>query len=699
MIPRFVRLGLAVLLVLTALATRAQPPAPAAPPTAAAVPANLDDELVSLKLPDADIDTVLTSLEALTGRTVLRPAALQTATYNFKTPKPMPKSEVVLALETVLALNGISVAPQGDKFLVVTQLANARSSSPEMITGSAFDQPPSGKIATKLFLLDFLRVNDLQPLLQGVLNPQLLGFVPLVTANAALVTDSVSNLQRLELLLKTLDKPVTSGMTPKFYQLHSAKAADVVTRLRSIFQGTLQQQLGQATTYNADDRTNQIILISDPRQYPLFDTLIAKLDDTAAEPDIHNEVIYLKNAVATDLVTVITQLVSGQIAAAQRANAQNVRLNQGLGQPANAVPPAANPAVPGAPAITTPPSLAGALEGLNLPNSNAFSSLASAFADKRSNSIIVTGTSQDVRLIREVIDKLDIILAQVRIEVVIAEVTLDDDATSGISALGLQVSGDKLVGFNGSAAGITVSGTPVTGTNGPTDFATITRNAGNVDLAGIISLSTTPRKSTSTILTVPSVVTSHGNQAKFFDGETRPVVTGSTSTPNTAGSATTSSTVTQQQIGTTLTVTPFIGNDGSVQLNLVQDVSDVTGTVTVDGNTQYVIGTRQTTQYVTAKSGEIIVLGGFRKKTDSRSTSRLGPIPIIGDLFGTRTRANHHQELVFFLRPTILTNSPNDNAETMKHVDALPTRDDIRKEVDPNYVPPKESIFHKLLPK
>jgi general secretion pathway protein D len=695
MIPRFVRFGLAVLLVLTALAARAQPPALAAPPAAAAAPANPDDELVSLKLPDADIDTVLTSLEALTGRTVLRPAALQTATYNFKTPKPMPKSEVVLALETVLALNGISVAPQGDKFLVVTQLANARSSSPEMITGSAFDQPPSGKIATKLFLLDFLRVNDLQPLLQGVLNPQLLGFVPLVTANAALVTDSVSNLQRLELLLRSLDKPVTSGMTPKFYQLHSAKAADVVTRLRSIFQGTLQQQLGQATTYNSDDRTNQIILISDPRQYPLFDNLIAKLDDTAAEPDIHNEVIYLKNAVATDLVTVITQLVSGQIAAAQRANALNVRLNQGLGQPANVGQPAANPAVPGAPAITTPPSLAGALEGLNLPNSNAFSSLASAFADKRSNSIIVTGTSQDVRLIREVIDKLDIILAQVRIEVVIAEVTLDDAASTGISALGLQVSGDKLVGFNGSGPGFGVSGTA----GSTTDFATITRNAGNVELAGIISLTTTPRKSTSTILTVPSVVTSHGNQAKFFDGETRPVVTGSTSTPNTAGSATTSSTVTQQQIGTTLTVTPFIGNDGSVQLNLVQDVSDVTGTVTVDGNTQYIIGTRQTTQYVTAKSGEIIVLGGFRKKTDSKSTSRLGPIPFIGDLFGTRTRDNRHQELVFFLRPTILTNSPNDNTETMKHVDALPTRDDIRKEVDPNFVPPKASIFQKILPK
>ncbi len=692
MTPRFVRFGLAVLFAFAALTAPAQPPAPATP--TANPPANSDDELVSLKLPDADIDTMLTSLEALTGRTVLRPAALQTATYNFKTPKPMPKSEVVLALETVLMLNGISVAPQGDKFLVVTQLQNARSSSPEMITGSAFDQPPSGKIAVKLFQLEFLRVNDLQPLMQGVLNVQLMGAVLLPTANAVLVTDSVSNLQRLEALLKSIDKPTTAGMTPKFYPLHSAKAADVVTRLRTIFQ-PLQQQLGQTTTYNSDDRTNQIILMSDPRQYPLFDSVISKLDDAAAEPDIHNEVLYLKNAVATEMVTVITQLVSGQIAAAQRANAQSVRLGQGINNAtANVVGPVVNPAIPGAPIAPVNPAITAALDGTAVPTSNAFSSLASAFADKRSNSIIVTGTSQDIRLIREVVDKLDIVLPQVRIEVVIAEVTLDDQATSGISALGLKIQGDKLVGFNGAAAGASIASP-----GSVTDLATISPLGISkyMDLSAFISLSTTPRKSTSTILTVPSVVTSHGNQAKFFDGETRPVVTGSTSTPTAAGSATTSSTVNQQQIGTTLTVTPFIGNDGSVQINLVQDVSDVTGTVTVDGNTQYVIGTRQTTQYITAQSGEIIVLGGFRKKTESKGTSRLGPIPILGDLFGTRTRQNRHQELVFFLRPTVLTNKPSDNLETMKHVDALPTRDEIHKEIDPNYVPPKKSILDKLL--
>ena len=106
------------------------------------------------------------------------------------------------------------------------------------------------------------------------------------------------------------------------------------------------------------------------------------------------------------------------------------------------------------------------------------------------------------------------------------------------------------------------------------------------------------------------------------------------------------------------------GVDGAVQLDMVQSVEDVTGEVLVDQNKQYVIGKRESTNYVTAKSGEVIVLGGFRKNANLKSTSRLGPIPIIGDLLGSRTKGNTMQELIFFLRPTVLTNSPAvDNVE------------------------------------
>ncbi|MEY3609095.1 MAG: hypothetical protein RLZZ447_1883, partial [Verrucomicrobiota bacterium] len=312
--------------------------------------------------------------------------------------------------------------------------------------------------------------------------------------------------------------------------------------------------------------------------------------------------------------------------------------------------------------------------------------------DDRSNAVVVFGTSDDIRLVRALIDKLDIVLPQVRIEVVIAEVTLDDQHASGISALGLKVDGDKLVGFTGTTVGAGISG------------GAISRGgavSGPRDLAAEISLNTTPRSRNNAITTQPAIVTSHGKQAKFFNGETRPVVTGTIQSA--AGVSTglaSSSTVTQQQIGTTLTVTPFIGVDGAVQLDLVQSVEDVIGEVLVDQNKQYVIGRRESTNYVSAKSGDIIVISGFRKNSSLRSSSRFGPIPILGDLLGSRSRGKTVSDLVFFVRPVVLTNTPAiDNADAYRRIDTWPSRDEVKKELDPSYVAPPRSAVERLLGK
>jgi len=206
-----------------------------------------------------------------------------------------------------------------------------------------------------------------------------------------------------------------------------------------------------------------------------------------------------------------------------------------------------------------------------------------------------------------------------------------------------------------------------------------------MDLAFELSVSSTLRKRNNSIITVPAIVTSHGKKATFFNGETRPVITGSVTSGTVGG---TTSTTTQQQIGTTLTVTPFIGVDGSVQLDLVQSVQDVTGEVQVDQNVQYIIGQRETTNYVTAKSGEIIVLGGFTKTANVKERNRLGPIPVLGDIFGARKKATTRNELIFFLRPTVLQNIPSiDNAEPLRQIESWPTRDAIKQHINPSLAP------------
>jgi general secretion pathway protein D len=698
MTSRSARLCLAVatsFLCLDALAQNPQQPSPLptnppATPTANNTPAAQPglaqrnrvagdpNELVQLKLPDADINTMLDALEIYTGKIILRPQQLTTQTYNLRFPEPIPKWEAVLAIETVLALNGIGTAPMSDRFLKVINLQNVKTETPEMITGSTLDLPQSGRSAAKFFQLEFARATEVQPLLQNILNPFYGGAMVLPNANALLITDSISNLQRVERLLQDIDRPSTAGMKPKFYTLNEAKASDVVNKLRTIITGTLQMQVGTATNFSADDRTNQIILLTDPRQHEFFDDLIRRLDQRA-DPNTRNDVIYLKHAKAEEVVTVITRIINGQTTA-QRQGAGSVRPGLVAGPQPGAPAAPANAAAP-APAIVS-----GTNSG---EGANEFSALMTVVNDNRSNSIVVSGTADDIRLVRALVDKLDIVLSQVRLEVVIAEVTLDDNNESGISALGLKIEGDKLVGFSGTETTVAI-------TNG-----VVTRPgavSGAMDLAAEIAIKTTPRKRNNSIITVPSVTTSHGKEAVFFSGETRPVVTGTiqSAAGGTTGLAS-SSTVTQQQIGTRITVTPFIGSDQSVQLDMKQTIEDVIGTVQVDQNQQYIIGRRETTNYVTAKSGDIIVLGGFRKDTNIRETNRLGPIPILGDIFGSRKKTKNRLELVIFLRPTVLTNQPTvDNADAFKRIERLPTGGDIKGALDPNYISPPSSLLEKI---
>jgi len=289
-------------------------PLPAAfaqtPPAANSAPAAPEVMIDQIKLADAPLDTVLQLLEQLTGRVIIRPATLPTANYTLVITRPMPKSEAILALETALAMNQVGVAPMGDSFLKVVALPSLRTEVPRMLLGRAADLPSSGTVMAKVFQFDFLRANEFVPQLAQLLNPQLGGPILFEKTNAVMITDSVSTLQRIEALVAELDKPVTANLAPKFYQLRFAKASVLVNQLRTTLQGVVQTQLGSATTYSADDRTNQVILISDPRQHAFFDDLIRQLD-VKADPNTRNEVIYLRHAAAKDVASLISQLVSG----------------------------------------------------------------------------------------------------------------------------------------------------------------------------------------------------------------------------------------------------------------------------------------------------------------------------------------------------------------------------------------------------
>jgi general secretion pathway protein D len=628
------------------------------------------------------LEAVLIQLGKLTGRSIIRPQALPaTEGYTITLP-PMPRSEVILAFETMLDLSGIAVNPLGDKFLKIVPLGQARTEAPEMIAGSALDLPSSGRVVSKLFQLEFLRVSELKDQITPLLNPNLGGPVNFEKTNAVLITDSISTLQRIEQLIRLLDKPATAGLQPKFYSLQFAKASDLVNKISAVLKPPLSSQVSSATSISADDRTNQIILISDPRQYPLFDELIAKLD-VKSDPNTRNEVIYLKHAAAKDIATLLTNLVSGQSQAASKADQQAARPGQ---------PTVVRPQTPaGTPSAAAQPVIANLMGEAGL--GTQFSSLVTVLADDRSNSIVVSGTVDDIRLIREIVDKVDVLLSQVSIQVVIVEVTLTDTDKSGISALNLTVGTDATHGTHvtnfdtgsGNAAG-EISGWAITGgVVNPLAFQAAMSNVG--------------AKSNVKVLSANTIVTTHNKQAEFVVSQKQPIVTGSQSTLATTGTTPiATSTFQYQDIGIHVKVTPLIGDDGSIQLEIDQIVDDVVGKVQVDNNSQPIIGHREATSFVNVSDGQMIVLGGLQQTKHSTGRNKLGllyEIPILSQLLGGRTHEEDRTELLLFVRPHIIP--PGESTkDTNQTIDTLSNKDQVKQYLEDPSKQKKEGLIKQL---
>ncbi len=660
--------------------------APAAPTvvagSAAAVPLpglNGSDQIGPVILRDETVAQVLDLMQRWTGKSILRPQALPASVYTLTLPASITRDEALLALETLLNLNGIAVIQQGDKFLKVVPNLVAKAESPQLITGSVLSMPPSGRIATKIFTLKHANAQELVAQIASSLNTTLASPpVYFGRNNALMVTDSITNLQKIETLTTQIDRPQLDLVVTKSYPLKNAMATDMVNKLNSMLRspatvsGGAPFRLSTGTTFLADERTNRVLLMGSADQHDFFDKLIDTLDQKS-NPNTKTDVIFLRHADAQQVATLVTSLVTGQTTAAARAGntVRSATVNRTPTPTTAAAAAAAGPAQMGA---------------------DEFSSNLTVLPDIRSNSVVVSGTQDDLRLLHELIEKVDIVLPQVRIEVVIVEVKLSDNETNGFNTLGLTVSNGKLVGLGGTGAGFAVNGAPATTTTtlGPNNTQVIasqgTFNTTTNDLSATIGLTTTPRKGDLRVLSVPAVTTTHNKEATIFVGESRPVITGSTIAAQT-GQIT--STVSQRDIGIQLKVLPLIGKDGAVQLQVSQSVEDILGSTILDGNDQPIIGRRTTDSFVSAKSGEIVVLGGLQRKVTTKSTSRLGPIPIIGDLFGSSTDLEEKQELIIFLRPYVLNGSAVDNLDALSRATASVIGPDVKKVIDnvPGTVP------------
>jgi general secretion pathway protein D len=439
-------------------------------------------------------------------------------------------------------------------------------------------------------------------------------------------------------------------------------------RIENLIQGPLKSYLEGNTSITADERTNQIILITPPGNLAIIMDVIQSVDVDAA-PLTASEVFQLRQAKAEEVVPIIEDIISGQKEGREedaQVARENERANNANNRGNNNAP---------AVAVNAPASSAGIVEANS---SLQFSNFVGLAADERTNSIVAYGTQQDLKTLKELIEKIDIPLPQVRIEAIITEVVLSENQASGIEQLGFA--------FNGTDLSF--------GTDIPVsdDDNSIPSNVGGVfgsgfsltgDTTAIFSavLRASESDNNVRILSIPNIVISHNEEGVINVSESRPIITGSSSTLNNNSSTNVRSNVEFRDIGIQLTVTPLIGADDTVQMQVEQTVDNVAGNITIDGNPQPIIGRREATSTITVDSGEMIVLGGLQENRQGDTSSYfplLGRLPIIKEFFGGENTEYSRTELVIFIRPTILTNKAERKKLTDETVAATPESEAIK---------------------
>lgn len=684
---------------------------------------NMDEVIDGLSFNGTPLENVLASLAELTGRAILRPQALPTPEIVFDPGGPMTRGDLILAIETVLSLNGIGLSPLGDRFLKVVPLASIRTEAPELVTDSLADRSASGQIVSKLFRLQYLDSQSFQQQIQPFLS--LNSIIPFQNSNAVIVTDTVSNLKRLEYVLSEVDKPSKLNIETVFYTLQYAEATEVAQRIQGMIddarnrfggtggqsgggtsgrtnrrtdaaepapmpapgpgqpaaEGELSMQIlfGSNTAITSDERTNQLILMTEPVNLTFFEEIISKLD-VKADPSTRIEVIPLKHADATEVASLLSSFVSGRTQSTS-STTRNSTGTRGAGQSGSRTgrtPTFRDTQMVDAPTVQRATAVGEAgVAGSGVEDRDSqFSSLMTIVADERSNALVVSGTRNDLELIGALVDKIDVLLAQVRIEVIIAEVNLNENEgiRRGMDAFGLKYIQNDTNGLEKITLG---DGINFLGLGLGGSFNYEDGKVSNLTLDMI--LNTAQSNDNVKLLSVPTLTTTHNKEASIIVGESRPIVTSSQTSSVTDS---TRSSVQYQDIGIELTLTPLIGPNDIIQLEIDQNIDNVAGEVTIDGNGQPIIRTRRATSYVSVANGEMIILGGLQTENTAKGktrTSFLGEVPLLGGLFSRHRNETTRSELLVFLRPKVIRSTSDVNADAEEVLDGLQAREKLQR--------------------
>ena len=597
-----------------------------------------------LNYDDADIRAVVDEIAVRTGRTfLLDPRVTGRVTVKSPPNSRLCADEAWELFQAMLRVNGYAATPIGAmRYKIVPVQEAPRAAGP-------VGEGVGGDLVTEIVRLRYVDAREAAANLSQIINERGVA-APVRTGNAIILVDTADNVVRLKEVLARIDQDTTVYRT---IPLNNAAASDVARVVSGLAQEMSEEggvKTGQVSVVPVE-ASNSILIRAEPAMINRLSSVIAELDRIGeAKSDL--SVVFLSHANAEELTPLLKEIANSQNGGASAASGDGQNYSTGRQR-------------------------------------------AAISFHKPTNSIIISGDADIQRTLQNVISKLDIRRKQVQVEAIIVEVS---DKTA--RELGLQY---FLSGTEGSSVPFAATNFKSAQTNilsaagaalldgqdGAIDGDVLDSDVGKAALSSLLGLNglalggggktaggtlfgailTAIKQDTgSNVLSTPSVVTLDNQKATLSVGQEIPITTGEAVGDNLTNAF---RTVSREEVGVILEVTPQINDGGTVTLEISQETSSIAGQI-IDTSTDLITNKRLITTTALVDDGDILVIGGLVDETTESfqdAVPLLGDIPGVGNLFKTQGKSKTRRNLMVFIRPTILRDQDTARAATQKKLD------------------------------
>ena len=643
-------------------------------------------------LQDADIKAFIDQIATITQKNfVLDPRINGNVTVISN--KPLSRQEVYDLFLAVMKVNGIVAIDRG----LTTELVPDTVAKQAGVDVDLRGNTAGSQMATRIYYLTNTNASDILNVIRPMMPPYANAAV-VPNVNAIILSDRADSLNQYAKLISDLDSNMNDKLTIiPLRHVDAKRMMDLLSSLTGTGGGTAPAaagQSGQAAVAStggsliniiADPISDRLLVKGSAEMTAKVQRMVEQLDTVPTQRLSGLRVFRLKYASATHIAEMLRGLLAYQSinSSGDQTTLQASSMFQSSSDTSNNS--AATTSNTTASPTDSPLNTSSTSNATTAQNNGYQGRPFSIIADQTQNSVIVNANPELMVEIENAINELDTRRDQVLIQAAIMEISGNDTQQLGVQwAMGNANSGVGVINFNNIGASAVGLASEILRKTPGTAAASVagallgigtskTDSNGNREFYGAI-LQAINKTNNANLLSMPSILTLDNEKANILVGQNVPFVTGSYTTASNS-STTPFQTVSRQDVGINLNVIPHIGDNGSVRLEISQEVSSI-----VDGTLNNVSGVVTNKNLIKttilADNQQTVALGGLMRDNSiygQQKVPGLGDAPILGNLFRSKTKNSDKTNLIVFLQPTILRNGSAVASVTEKSLDGIRT--------------------------